>query len=351
MIGVDSLHVLAGEWDVAPDHQLMVRSADFSPVTGEEKGSYLLWREDGVAQFGRRAYYNDPQGRFFVDVHPVGGQVRCGVHLSLPRFASGGVDNVKLLSRTEAVDVLENLGRELSAVGVKTDLDTAQLSRVDVTRNVETDEPFTVYRPVLSLVEGKRMRDKREYVDGFLWGNSARQVVAYDKRAQLVAEKLRLTDVPDHLLRFEMRLRDHRTAVSTLGYANVGDLKREYDGVSDVYRRTMRDNVFRFKPDEFEVLSSRQIEEELGAFREEAGRNWVAKWIEAIGVREIVKRCEPDTIAKVVEELTGDRKKAYRVAVKMRRGLVNSKMIRREASTQKTLRSLYRELERKVMAA
>lgn len=345
MIGIDTLQVNLAGFDVLPGHAMTVRPSPYLPSTGEVIGDYVLWE----GQHGASGFFNDSGGRFFVDVRPKGGRVGCSVHLSVPKYATGGRHNLNLVDGEVTREVLTDLGKQLEAIGIRTNLLNAGLSRVDLTRNVQGDEPFSVYRPVLSLIEGKRMKDRREYVDGFLFGNTAQQVCVYDKVAQLEAMRTPVAGLRN-VLRFEYRARDGRTA-KNIGFNDVGSLLKNYGEVPGVYRAKLREHVFRFRPDGLEVLSAKVLEDELTRFAECAGRNWFAKWVESYGVREITKLAEVDTVAKVVQEVTGDRNKAWRVARKLKEATVNVRFIQRDPSSRKSYRTLYAELCSKVLAA
>jgi len=344
MIGVDTLQVNLSDCEVLPGHKLVVTPASFSPTTGETFGDFVLWN----GQHGRSAHYNDERGRFFVDFKQRGSRMLGAVHLSIPNYATGGRDNAQLVGADVARDVLADLQKEIQEIGIATDLSKAQLSRVDVTRNIQAAEAFPIYRPVLQLVEGQRLRDKREYIDGFLWGNTRQQVCAYDKGAQVEAKGGNASGLRN-VLRFEYRMRDAGKCKDVFGFSQLGDLLREYDSIGDTYRGKMKEHVFRFTPDNLEVLSGRKLEEEMRDFMEYAGRNWQAKLIEAYGVRELVKLAEVDTIKKIVASLTHDRKKAYRIGVKLRQGQVNARLIQHDTATKKSYRTLYGELRTKVL--
>lgn len=347
MIGIDTLQANLAGFDVKAGHSLTIRPPAFKPSTGEVFGDFLLW----PGQNGSSAHYNDDTGRFFVDVRVHGGRVGCSVHLSIPRYSTGGRSNLNLVDGVTTREVLSDLGRELRAVGVSTNLEEARLSRVDLTRNVQADEPFSVYRPMLGLIEGRRMRDRREYTDGFLFGNTAQAVCIYDKLEQLRAMKVDTPKGAGNVLRFEYRMKDARKCRDVLGFGNVQELLSEYGSIGDTYRTKMKEHVFRFSPGGLEVLSARRLEDELREFYELGGRNWFARWVEAVGVREILRLAQPDTVADVVDELTGSRNKSWRIAKKLKDARANTRLLSRDRGSLRTYRTLYGELRSKALAA
>ena len=344
MIGVDTLQVNLSDCEVLPGHRLVVNPASFSPTSGETFGDFVLW----PGQHGRSAHFNDERGRFFVDFKQRCSRMNAAVHLSIPKYATGGRDNVHLVWADVARDVFANLQKEIRAVGIKTDLSKAQLSRVDVTRNVQASEPFTAYRPVLQLVEGQRLKDRREYMDGYLWGNAKQQVCAYDKGAQVTAMRGDASGLRN-VLRFEYRMRDAEKCRSVFGFGQLGELLQEYDSIGAAYRQKMREHVFRFTPDGIEQLSSKSAGEEIDSFMQYGGRNWKQRLISAYGVREMVKMMEVDTFTKLMQEKTGSRFEAYRFGVKLRQAKVDARLLQHDMASKKTYRTLYAELRTKVL--
>ena len=344
MIGVDTLQVNLSDCEVLTGHKLVVNPASYSPTSGETFGDFVLW----PGQHGRSAHFNDERGRFFVDFKQRGSRMNAAVHLSIPKYATGGRDNVHLVGADAARDVFANLQKEIRAVGIKTDMSKAQLSRVDVTRNVQASEPFTAYRPVLQLVEGQRLKDRREYMDGYLWGNAKQQVCAYDKGAQVTAMRGDASGLRN-VLRFEYRMRDAEKCRDVFGFGQLGELLWEYDSIGEVYRQKMKEHVFRFTPDDLEVMSGKSLAQEIDSFMQYAGRNWKQKLIEAYGVRELVKVAEIDTLKGIIQEKTGNRLEAYRFGVKLRQGKVNARLLQHDTASKKTYRTLYAELRAKVL--
>ena len=119
-MGVDTIILGLNGFDVRSGHGLTVRPADYVPQTGEQIGSYRLW----PGQEGSRAYHNAPGWN--LDVKAYGGQVRGMVHLSLPGY--GSPNNVDAVDREKAVEILADVQKGLSDVGVECNLSDARVS-------------------------------------------------------------------------------------------------------------------------------------------------------------------------------------------------------------------------------
>ena len=254
---IDTLKVELNGFEVRPDHGLTIQPAAIIPRTGEMVGSFRLW--NGVE--ARAAYHNTPKYQF--DIQHRFGKVRATVKLSLPGYA--GSDNVSAIPKGEAVAVMKDLQHELDEIGVACNLEDGRLSRMDAFRNVNASEPFRTYSPVLQLLDGKRMRDKVEFGGtSFRWGNNASQINAYDKVEELQSKRRDVTRYSGtNLIRFEHRALDHRKIYGLYGMQTVMDFLHEYDTIPNAYKAVMEKDLFRYDGNGIEVLSEKQIAEEM----------------------------------------------------------------------------------------
>lgn len=342
---VDTLQLSVPEYDIAPDHGLTIQPASFRPRTGELIGDFRLW--DG--QEGRAAYYNGD--RFNVDLKPYQGQVYLTVHMSLPGYI--GENNVAPVTREDASRIVANLQREVSALGVRCNLQNAHVSRLDAFRNIQTCEPFHVYAPILSLLDGKRMRDMVQYGgSSFRWGNSLAQVNAYDKVLQLASKKHSVEQFRGvNLVRFEHRSLKRRKVEDLYGFVTVSDLLREYDSIPGIYSRTMGDVLFRYGGEDVEVLSQRQLEQELREFKQRAGRYWMSEYLLAVGMKALLSRVSVQTVTEAVRNVSGNRMAATRNKRRLQRALVNQTLLTERDEATRSFRKLYDELRTGVLLA
>ena len=105
------------------------------------------------------------------------------LHFSLPKLY-GLKDNFYPLGENSFEVVMNSLQRNLEDVGVIADLDKAKILRLDIFKNVQTSETFSIYSDVLKSLELKRTH-KRDYVDGFLSANTLRELCFYNKVREL----------------------------------------------------------------------------------------------------------------------------------------------------------------------
>ena len=345
-MGVDTVILGLNGFGVREEHGLTVQPASYVPRTGEQIGCYRLWK----GMEASRAFHN-ASGKWHLDVKAYGGQVRGMVHLSLPGY--GAPNNLNPVDREKAVAILEDVRKGLSDVGVDCNLEDARVSRLDAFSNVQTTEPFDTYSPILSLLDGKRMRDKVMFGgSAFRWGSSHSQINCYDKLEEMRSHKLDVSAYAGrNVVRFEHRSLDRSKVQSLYGFDTVGDFLREYDSIPSVYRSVMQRDLFRYDGEDVEVLSSKQIEDELRLFREVAGRYWMSEYLQATGMKALLQRASIDTISKAVASVSGNRMSGTRNRARMHKALVRQSLLTRSNTSLRTFKVLYDELKAGVLLA
>ncbi len=143
-----------------------------------------------------------------------------------------------------AVDAVKDL---LHGLTVDVDVDTMRLSRVDITKQAQMKHPIESFTGAFGALNGKRMKQRTQYPDGFQVGNKSRQVVFYDKhREQLLHDPN--TPTPENLLRCEARFMKQ-----TVGHVKTGigcgvlrDLQQaDPDQLTSAYNRFLLQDIFR----------------------------------------------------------------------------------------------------------
>lgn len=133
--------------------------------------------------------------------------------------------------------------------GLSVDVDTPsmRLSRIDLTKQAILPTPIEAFTQAFGALNGKRMKQRTQYPDGFQVGNGQRQVIFYDKhREQLLNDPN--TPTPENLLRCESRFM--KSAISNakngIGIGVLRDLMQvDAEYLTDVYNKNLLRNVFR----------------------------------------------------------------------------------------------------------
>jgi hypothetical protein len=345
-IGLDTLKLRLSDYEIGAHPSLTLEHSSTDLETGEAGMNYRLWR--GVE--GRRAYHNAE--RFNVTIAPANPKepdsIGCTVQFSAPRLATG--DNYSPSDQSTTVAALDKLAGELKLIGVKTNLHTARLSRVDITRNVTTEEPFSCYAPALSMLSGKRM-SKREYGGtAYLWENTKQQVAVYDKLAEMQARKVP-TEGFALTSRFEWRLLNGRKAKDVLGMGTPAEVLQDFGEVQAAYRDAMKAQLFRYDASDVEVLLASDIAADMRHFQETCGREWMAAYLKTYGLYTLLQLASIETIKGVVAEVAGNRMQTSRIARELDRLRFEGESLRISTGSKRTVGSLYQELQDKVLAA
>ncbi len=349
-VSPDSCYLTLTDREVLSGCSLQVRPPSWTAGTGEAERSYPLFGVDGRTVEGRSAFYYDQDRGVFVDVMPSSfepGRVDFKVHFSVPRIASGGRENYHGTDRTGTERAMSDVEKYLREIGIATNLKAARLNRLDTFRNVQADEPFASYRPVLSLLKGARM-EEREYPDGFLWKNSQWQVCVYDKLEEMKAKKVQTKGVPSNSIRFEKRLTNSRKIKSASGLVTVADLLDGFDVLQPDYEKAMRGTLFKVKPQATPAMTIEEAEAGLRYFKEQGKRYWMDDWLNAFAMSAIADLAPIEIVTQAVENVAGHRMASNRMKKKLEQLHLNAAALK-AAAGRRTFGDLYWELRAKVL--
>ena len=223
---IDTIQLSLNDYEIRNNPQLNVIRSTIDLSTGELKGDFHLLTINGDPVYGKKAFLNDPL--FSLTLRPLGDSVRCFLKFSFPKVYLG--NNFHPINIPKCCGVLLNLNKRLKESGIRTNIFHSDLSRIDIFKNVETDENFSSYTNLFSLLRAKRMK-ARDFPTMFLWQNGRQQIVAYDKIQEFKRRHIPTTDLPKNVIRFERRLLNKTKIKKTLGFSNVEDLLENPDTV------------------------------------------------------------------------------------------------------------------------
>ncbi len=179
-----------------------------------------------------------------VTINKEGFRLQC----SLPKLF-GLRDNFYPIGLNSFEIAINNLKNELKSDGIVVDLENAKILRLDLFKNVRTSYNFNTYAEVLKMLGLKRTY-KRVYPDGFLSGNTLREVCFYNKVKEMsdslgygyIKQCYNFTD--ENIVRGEIRLLRHME-VKKNNINLLKDLKNEWDNLKSIYSNYMSE-VFKF---------------------------------------------------------------------------------------------------------
>jgi len=154
------------------------------------------------------------------------------VQFSAPKVLGLDGEYVSNLSRDDVCDALSMVRDTLADNGIFTDTFDARLWRLDIACDVSTSYPFDGYGVIFDAMHYRNYADANLGSTYRMGGKSAQWCI-YDKRAECLARGLDVSNLPEHLMRFEYRLLK-RYAIRDAGFSDVTSLIDGYDNIRNI---------------------------------------------------------------------------------------------------------------------
>ena len=345
---IDTLGLTLTDYKIDAGCDLQLMPSDINLLSGQLKSNHPLFIDSsGKAVEGKKAIHNAENFNF--TIAPISSRepnkISSYVQFSVPKIESGS--NYAPTNSEGTKAALKALEAHLKAIGVRTNIETAKLSRIDTFRNVIGDEPFTSYSPILQVMQGQRL-SKRDYGTTYLWRNTQQEICVYDKVEEMKARKQSIVGATPNTIRFEYRLLNGKKIQKTLGMTTVADLLSAPDHVEDTYRKSMKQLLFKAEsvPDS-ESLTVMEVEAELKYFLNQGG-HWFERWIKANGMRGM-SAADYEAITKAAERIAPNRTALRRIRNTVKDARMDALNLETITPSKKTLGELYTELQTKVL--
>ncbi len=343
---IDTLKLCLNDYEIAPRAPLELQPSSVNVASGAMRANFPLWHDGTRSIEGAKAFYNGED--FNVTIKPISptepDSIACLVQFSVPKVATGS--NFHPTDHNGTASALKLVQKHLRGIGIKTNIKTASMSRVDVFKTVEMDEPYSAYHSVLSMLQGQRMA-KRDYGTTFLWANTQQEICVYDKLMEMQQRKASIAGLPVNSLRCEHRMLKGRKVQDTLGMKTVGDLLAGYDHVRDVYNAAMQKQLFQRSVSDVKSYSARHAREEL-EFMRTHNRHWFRAWVLAKGMRSL--DVDVESLKGVINEVAGNRSTAHRAIKQLHDAQLDAVALKIITPAKRPIGALYEELKRKVLA-
>jgi len=239
-IGIDKLTLTTKEFRInrAGETGLTLKTGQYLLGEDRPEDPLLFIDRNGGEVRGVGAYLHDKL--FTVDINSNG--LRVIVNPSKPYHPYTLVNDTDTLATR-----METVHKELKKRGIVTDLNGASINRVDIARNISTNEPVSYYGQVFSFLDMPRSKRQAQYPEGYSTGNNSRGVIAYNKLQECRDEG---HDLPgNNLLRVEIQNKKTDAVKRFLKLNNYNDLLTcGVEHCSDMYRHTIKNEVFKIKP-------------------------------------------------------------------------------------------------------
>jgi len=317
------------------------------------------------------------------------------VQASLPRYLNE--TNYESISISDEKTVLKHLEKDLWNAGIKTNIWNANLSRFDIFSNIVTDESFSSYAEIFSMINLSRMQRFEYAGTTFLYKNGEQQICCYDKIFEIEnkhksVKEFKMPVHPPNVMRIENRLLKKRKIFDLAGFFRLKDMYKNYDFVKDHYRKEVGDSIFKYDIDELKIISmsrmkeemekfrgllrdmnpelaehqifcfdwdvikrknNNEIENEMQTFKSVKGRNWLQKYLEAIALSYYLNMMTTKEFSEIIENLDFmNRFQKSRLKKKIEKTYLDTEMIKDSfASKEKRKIDLYMELKTKFYKA
>lgn len=340
---LDTLKVHTREFTVKDGARVSVQPGLVDYETGEQREVSLFKDDLGRDVYGSKAYVNTEN--YNLTIQPMGAGVELFLQTSLPKVVNG--ENYNPLTNSETVQAIQAIGQDLRSRGIGLNLDTCELSRVDLFKNVVGDNEFKSYSPLFALLQSKRQQ-RRDYGTTFTWSNTQREICAYDKLTEMQSRGVKVGGYPQNTIRFEYRLKNSRVCERELKVSTVKKLVNNLDDLQKKYKDALSKSIFSLDVGEVNILASQELQAWMQSYLSTYGDNWFSRFLRDYGAYELSRLASPEVVKIVMACVIEDRFKLWR-AIRFFEDAKRDFELSTKVDGVKTLADLYGELQQKVM--
>jgi len=341
---LDTIKVFTDDFRVKDGANLTIQPSNIDYETSEQNDKRLFRNSLGEWVEGAKAFINTDRYNLTIKPNLLGDGIKAFIQFSLPKALGG--DNFYPILESEVTQAKNVLADDIANKGILLNLEDCRVSRIDAFKNVYTDENFTDYSPLFSLLRAKRAL-RRDYGSTFLWANTQREICVYDKIQEIQIRGGAFRDYPQNTTRFEYRLLNARVTKRDTGIEKLRDIDN-LDAVRDAYKDALEKHLFSLSVGEIEILASSELENIIKAYKDRGGRYWIREFKENFGAYMVLKMTNLETLKGILERVTDYRMVAWRVIKDFEKSR-NAIALMTKASNSKTLSDLYNELKEKVL--
>jgi hypothetical protein len=352
---IDSCHFSIPVAKISVVHGLRIEHGSTDHSTGIKTGDTVLFRNEAGETLGSKATYNAPDNSFSftlgIDnfsgdrgaVLSADPSTYAKVTFSAARVAFGS--NYQLADSVALKVAFLKVERGLREAGIKVDMAQALLTRLDVTRNVLTEENPKDYFPMLRTLPCK-LKDQAKYAGSLAWGNGSQAVSIYSKRDEMIAKERSVVGIPD-TIRFEQKFLKRQKVKAYLGFDTASDLLDNLDHVEKRYKEAMEKNIFKLDVFDYELTTAQQFVDELNALK--SIHNYAVNSYLLLKGYQAIANSEASFLA-AVEEVSGNKMAVWRAKKKLHELRAESMSLETPLKNKKKSSELYQELKDKVLS-
>ena len=236
--GVDKIHLTTRDFKVKDCH-----SGNFSIESGLKQGGkeapWLMRDESGHDVSAWKMYHNSEKGLGHYSFSPNGLMVSFNPSKIHHPY---NLVSVQDKGYKEAITAIK---KEMTDIGVAVDLDKMKIVRADLARQDEMNRPVQQYNSAFNLCKMRRAKNQRQYEGGYLFGNSQKQSIFYDKGLELENNGVGLMYGEKHLMRGEIRLLKPKSFASLFKLDTLDQLNLlSPEEIENHYKSFLNRNLF-----------------------------------------------------------------------------------------------------------
>ena len=346
---LDTVHLKLTDYTIEPDTVLEIHPSAYVVGTGEKKSEFPLYRNTEGEEFrGAFAKLNTPHYQATMKPFSAGGKKSTNlfVNFSVPKVHYG--NNFYSVGEEGSQAVFKSIEQELWQAGIHTDIETADLCRIDTFKNIEPEEEFSAYAPLFGMLKMRRGADTA-YPEGFLLKNTQQQFCVYDKIAEMQKRKVEVSHFPSQAMRFEHRCMNKDKVQAVFGFTSVNDLfSGGYETVKKQQVSQWKKNLFSHTVEEVIQIGAGVLQEEMRMFKQRFDRNWFDWFLKSYGAYHLAQVAGIEVVKLALQNFEPDRMKVWRAEKVLEQAKREIDMVKQVEGTNKTLGTLYMELQEKV---
>lgn len=193
--------------------------------------------------------------------------------------------------------------------GIIADWEHSKVSRVDVSRNVETKDPIGYYGSVFSLVGMPRSKRQAQYPDGYSTGNNSTGIIMYNKLQEIRDSGKDIKG--DNILRTELQFKKSQSVRSNTDIVTFNEMiSGGVEHCKDVFRGYMHKHVFKEKAGrEQTIIPFNDALHVLQELKKKYPRSYIKRFKEPLGLMELIDVCGGvENWFSMLAHVTGNRK-------------------------------------------
>jgi hypothetical protein len=279
--GIDKLIITTQDFRIndASKSGLTLRHWNTDLDTGNQEQPILFTDKAGKPIHGASAFINDEQ--YAININRNGLQVVFN--------PSKAYHPYKLCNDSKVLqERLETLAKGIKEKGFILDIEQAKISRIDLAKNANMEQPCIAYSPVFSWLNIKRAKRTAMYPDGYTSNNNRLGLIFYNKGKELRENKILVIN-DDKVMRCELQYKGTQSVCKRTGIGNIRSLiETGIQPLSDLYNETLLNDIFKNQESGQYPISYEGTKETLENLRRQYGQQALNYFYSIHGVSSII---------------------------------------------------------------